>query len=380
MSERMGGRFNYVLLFWVLAVVSLPIYCLTQQSGKEPWYKRITVDFRVVDRNGNPIKDALVSGYFTDVSAKGYSLEFYKLTPENGTVSVSGKAQENVMVTVNAYHYYSYENENIVSYDQIYSPSNRHGVTITLDEIRNPIPMYQSIMPEGNVGTFFGGGRYPDVTSFYPTNEVASFDFVKGDWLPPFGSGEIPDMVIDWCVTNVLSRGNFDFCYTLYMTNGVADGIIRTNANGQAITYNNGSGLTGGYNAPLDGYTNRYCFAKTVRERRALSTNIGTNDAFYIRIRSRTGAGGEILGQYGKILNCIGLSKCWYYLNPNVGDTNVEADHKKNLSDRGIGADPLIYAMGFPKRETQEYLMKLGYTGPTGWARIPTNQQNTVTN
>ena len=67
----------------------------------------------------------------------------------------------------------------------VWQPDNL-VVTLRLQRVEHPIPLFVKKATLQNFKNGIGG--------FDGTNSVVRFDFLKGDWLPPHGSGEVADI------------------------------------------------------------------------------------------------------------------------------------------------------------------------------------------
>ena len=70
---------------------------------------------------------------------------------------------------------------------QWWKPDNQ-VVTVRLQRVEHPIPLFVKRVELRDYERGIGG--------FDGTNSVLRFDLMKGDWLPPYGKGEVADMTI----------------------------------------------------------------------------------------------------------------------------------------------------------------------------------------
>ena len=221
----------------------------------------------------------------------------------------------------------------------VWQPDNLVA-TIRLQRVEHPIPLFVKKVSKV--------GRKNSVGGFDGTNAVLRYDFVKGDWLPPDGKGEVADMEVSTTyrlvnvrkVTNLLDLRLYEFENRIAFL-GEGNGVIE-----KMSCRTDGLRLR---TAPLDGY------AREIVRRFGVKGNpIGTNvygEEFsdsddsrvcVFRVRSRFDEHGNLVGgHYGKIYGDFQFHGDWkigfrgvdflYYLNPTPLDRNLEWDRKNNL-------------------------------------------------
>jgi hypothetical protein len=128
-----------------------------------------SITFKVVDDEGHPVEGALVNPDFYLTESRRDSV----LTDENGNATVKGDGRIGFGFKVTKSGYY----------ESVGNPSlNDNALGVVLREIRNPIAMYGKRF-------FFPMTGEGDYTLYY--------DFMAGDFLPPFGEGIYSDLEID---------------------------------------------------------------------------------------------------------------------------------------------------------------------------------------
>ena len=191
------------------------------------------------------------------------------------------------------------------------------------------------------------------IGGFDGTNSVLRFDLMKGDWLPPYGKGEVADMRIDTRVDRTETERRFlpqdgqwgvlqfyDFVAKVELHDG--DYLLSEDVRASAgikirSVVRDGSARsitrTKGKRKQIDGNKDWRCeyFSDSV-----------PNRCYTFRIRTRRNDKGELVeAYYGKIYGdfefegddkkgLIGV-KFLYYLNPKSLDRNLEWDRKTNL-------------------------------------------------
>jgi len=217
-------------------------------------------------------------------------------------------------------------------------------VTLRLQRVEKPIPLFVKQI-----------GRYRPSSGchrmFPTTNDFAeiSYDLLKGEWLPPLGSGKVADVTFRRLPKQSLGMGEsepgeLEESYRHAMSvafNGVDNGVVDCSSNpdlGLRIK-----------TAPDNGYVSQYqCW----RERNAklkIVLNYDEDRCFCFRIRTKRNAKGEITeAYYGKIYGDISFASqvqpelvfvavpCMrYYLNPTSLDRNLEWNMVNLCKDPG---------------------------------------------
>ncbi len=225
-------------------------------------------------------------------------------------------------------------------------------VTMRLDRVMNPIPLYvkdcAGIFRHKRPGeyAFIMGNDGP--SGYLKTNDVTkienvrmSYDFLKHDWLPPFGKGEMSDIqfvfnedILGW----EKRRGYYtdEILTKMYRFSMVA--TLPGEGNGiQEITNTKGKGLKirkaaeSGYLSSIERWKGFFGGVNGYR------TDFAENRCYTFRIRTEYDDQGKIKSAYyGKIYGDFDLRnvdgvRFRYYFNPTPNDRNLEWDMKKNL-------------------------------------------------
>ena len=208
-------------------------------------------------------------------------------------------------------------------------------ITARLDRVINPIPLSVALSrPFRTV---------EEEDSFAEGGNVASYDLLKNDWLPPFGKGEVADISFSSKRMNLGSepynypsgiRTNEFYRYDVQVRFiGDGNGMKESNPPKEA-----GIKLRV---APEVGYEPmRVCWAGRV-SRTEYKDNSSEDRCYFFRIRTELDEAGKVKSAiYGKIYgdfklvgkkNGIKGVSFLYYLNPNLNDRNLEWDMKNNL-------------------------------------------------
>jgi hypothetical protein len=291
------------------------------------------VTFSVRNDEGQPVTNALVTGCFLDLSQSGFRDEFKGQSDANGIYVTEGQAVLGIFGRFSSSGFYATREKKNLEYKRRqdgkgYESIDRWDVEIPvlLKRIRNQIPMFVKQVENPNIDLWDSAGKYR-------LAGASSYDIVKGDFLAPYGRGEVADLDFKWKLsiytTNKVGRAlDYDSICEVRLTNAF-DGICRGNPdgfeNGQV-----GSAYISGYETPVSGYTNTISFYRNVRGMKA-DSNDDKHYLYYFRIRTQTNALGQVTNAlYGKIYGQIN-GRFTYYLNPTPNDRNIEFDPAKNL-------------------------------------------------
>ena len=249
---------------------------------------------------------------------------------------------------------YKYKSKNIFG---VWQPDNL-VVTLRLQRVEHPIPLFVKKATLQNFKNGIGG--------FDWTNSVVRFDFLKGDWLPPYGKGVVADVEFK-STLNIKGKAWFSFEPRKY------DWVYFYNLGTELICLNKDDGFSVFAPEPCVGIKIRKADATPKTSRLGL-INIGRNQKFHkngedwdcqnykdkfsernisFRIRSKYDDNGNLKeAYYGKIYGDFeidgnekkGVTRIsfMYYLNPTLLDRNLEWDMKNNLcTDPGSLSEPM---------------------------------------
>jgi hypothetical protein len=277
------------------------------------------VTLRVVDSKGSIVTNATVNvGFYNprkgDEAAQG-------LTDTTGLFVATGTPVEDMSYAITKAGYYKTEGKYLF-YRRIETPLiDGHWqpwnpvVTVVLKEQRNPIPMYAK----------------PVDTTVPLRDSGVGFDFEVGDWVAPHGQGKIPDVHVNFRTT-IQDKWTFSKELTIACSNRL-DGFCR-------MKKDTGSEFLSMYEAPTNGYLPVLNFGYNATKYKVLRADeLGQSEYLIFRVRTVLDDSGHIVStHYGKIYGPIeyGAGKdqrfrFTYYLNPTVGDRNLEFDPARNL-------------------------------------------------
>lgn len=319
------------------------------------------VDALVVDEvTGRPIEGVLVTGYFTvDIGSRAWTDSSVpnkdaSLTDRNGLCTLTGKTncgKVGCWAEENLSGYYRpakgcghvYTTKDIFG---VWQPDNL-VVTIALQRVEHPIPLFVKRVELRDNKNGIGG--------FDGTNSVLRFDLMKGEWLPPYGNGEVADLLIDSKLKITGRERKFRYAtkreedvFFYEFSNAVAFGgcddfVHQVDVEKRAgIKVRTAADFVSGNNRVVKAMGKRKVIAKNKNWHCEYFSDKMDDRCYTFRIRSRRNEKGELIeAYYGKIYGdfefegddkkgLIGV-KFLYYLNPTSLDRNLEWDMKNNL-------------------------------------------------
>lgn len=267
----------------------------------------IDLKLQVVDADGTPVAGAFVHGYFyQEQVVQGRSDGDYTGTTDaDGRVTLSGEEDIYVKVKVTKDGYYdSYRK--IVVRPIVFNEDETQ--MMLLKTKRNPVPLHAK--------------HVLLVRDDLQDGQPYGYDLFAGDFVAPHGKGVVSDFVLTYTrqVTDT-----FNYSWTLDISfSGEEDGLIPVNFE------TTDSALVSDYEAPAEGYVNQW----TLHQSRAgvfdpPKGNIDKWRSYYFRVRSFVDPEGNAAGHYGKMYGEFPAGV--YYVNPTLGDRNVEWAVRRNL-------------------------------------------------
>ena len=296
--------------------------------GCEPSLPKAKITVKVIDENGKPVKNADVKVDYNHNLVNrdiwGGDKTIQGKTDKRGILLASGNTII-PLLTVNAYsndgYYSSSEWVNFTSYSNKldrWEPWNPL-VEIILKKKRNPVPMYT--MP----------AKWVVIPIF---DKPIGFDLEKGDWVKPYGTGDIKDFVF---VFNLHKRGFLDYETGFELTfSNAMDGIQEYYFDDTIQSHYKWPFL-----APNDGYLKRLQRQVSSKPDKIISSNFKKQVNYIFRVRSKTDKNGKIIeAKYGKIVKEFdlvrdGVVRFRYMYNPD-GTRNLEADPDKKLLNQPL--------------------------------------------
>ena len=250
---------------------------------------------------------------------------------------------------------YKYKSKNIFG---VWQPDNL-VVTLRLQRVEHPIPLFVKKATLQNFKNGIGG--------FDGTNSVVRFDFLKGDWLPPHGSGEVADIAFISTVKITDKERKFR-----YATRRVEDVLFYDLSTAISMCFKEDAlsafeveQNTGIKIRKAQERLSSSVIAKNRGMRKIINTkfknewnceyysNFEESTCYQFRARSKYDNKGDLKeAYYGKIYGDFeiegdekkGVTRIsfMYYLNPTLLDRNLEWDMKNNLcTDPGSLSEPM---------------------------------------
>ncbi len=178
---------------------------------------------------------------------------------------------------------------------------------VVLKKKVNPIPMY---------------AYYTGMISFPDAEGDVGYDLVKHDWVSPHGKGTTADFLFK-LDGEFRSMKDSNVNFSLEFTNE-ADGLQPFIAE-----KSQGSHFISDHHAPLTGYQPSLIQSRINAPGKLSKTSYNKGDDYNYYFRIRCDGDDESSCLYGKIYDRIefaarGFLSFSYYLNPTLGDTNVE--------------------------------------------------------
>jgi hypothetical protein len=289
---------------------------------------QITV--RVVGENDEPISNAVVLISFEQQAdgMKGIykNADFRGLSDSNGEYSGSAAGDGYVFYMAEKEGYYKSQQKHQFLNQEVkggkWNPWNPVLKLMLLQKV-NPVPMYMKHL-ETNV---------PEI------DKPIGFDLQIGDWVNPFGKGEIGDIIFE-VHRNIIDQGHFE-CALRFSFSNKGDGILP-----YLPEANDSIEFSPPRIAAENGYQNELVLRRGRVLRQDEKNKLQVfNDAeryagYILRIRSVLNEKGEVVkAWYGKVGGFEfdprdspgAFLRFTYFLNPD-GTRNLEFDPARNLS------------------------------------------------
>ncbi|MGI6495721.1 MAG: hypothetical protein ACOX5G_06490 [Kiritimatiellia bacterium] len=294
---------------------------------------------RIVDDEGKPVSNAVATIQFTPPKATKYVI-WDGISDSNGVVVAEGLTTQTVPGKVAKDGYYNSWfrfrsgdpnlHDNGGESSKIYYDSKAKDgrwlpwnptIPVVLREIRNPIPMYVKLF-EGK----------------FPNGEVVGFDCEKGDFVSPYGSGDLADFTF-----RVLVSGD-----THLAVKEISIDALDPDGGFVVSEANQSSAFKSEYFAPDYGYvTNLNASSSYGPEGFKGTVPYSGNSYLIFKSRVKRDSDGNVVSaNYGKIYGELVYGRgeveletayvsFLYYFNPTPNDRNLEFDGKNNLFKPG---------------------------------------------
>ena len=318
---------------------SAPVYLTQEQqdSRQHKWGKpnlpevdaaclhgaEAKVTLRVIDSGGKPVPEAEVKVAFSPRDPNEAGKNITGLTDKEGLFVATGKTTYDVSYSASKTNYYLtvrkfpfYWQGTACAKDGRWQPWNP-TLEVVLKEKRKPIPMYTK-----------------RVESKIPVRDLPiGYDFLKGDWVQPYGQGKDADITLTYSETprtNTLRRYDLIIAFTNQM-----DGAY-------LMKKDNYSQFASAHEADAKGYQSGLAFVYERTDNKIIQDKrITEDDMIVFRVRTKTDESGNITeAYYGKVYGPCKFAdgpqrfiRLSYYFNPTPNDRNLEFDGKNNLFD-----------------------------------------------
>ena len=302
-----------------LTLIFLAANCIFAQTNAAEHEWKATL--KVVDENGSPVAGANVGvGYYIGNTSKRID----GLTDTNGifvaahSANTSGYAVYDLAFIVEKTGYYrTWQKQDLgVNYDTAKWNPN---MTIVLEKIINPIPMY---------------ARRAQI-EIPVVDKPVGFDLVESDWVAPYGKGKQSDIIF-MTTRRWDSRHDFDAAVKITFPDS-GDGLLVASV--PPVVGSAGPRMP--VMAPLEGYIAEQQVRLSNTPANGWKGNDGDKQNYYIRVRTVLAPNGDVKSAlYGKIYGGFTLDPInskttlilfTYYLNPTLNSRNVEFNPGKNL-------------------------------------------------
>lgn len=306
----------------IFALLLVAIFLFSGIASARPTAK-ITV--KAINEQGEVIEGAKVTVGFVIPNSTGIGTsEIHKKgqTNNKGEFSASSGSMHLLGFSVDKDGYYQngdgYEFTSHSLLLNRWEPWNP-TIEVVLKKKRNPVAMY------------IGGTNWVEVPAL---EKPVGYDLEKGDWVAPYGTGEINDFYLT-CHSNVRAYADYDVSIELSFAdtqNGIQEYFFDNNDQ---------SYYKWPFTAPSDGY--KSTLHKELRKQfpgKGITTNAIRDVNYLFRVRSKVDEHGNLISaNYGKIPGEIGFDagnnggctfSIHYYFNPD-GTPNLEEDPEKNL-------------------------------------------------
>lgn len=320
-----------------LALLLLAIECSSAQQPPVPGKAQAQVTFHVVTDEGKPVSnvDVTASTFLRWQPGEGFGKDIYQdikgRTDKDGNTTIIFASQRGD-INYGIHDMPGYYSTRNLEYQfkeikggkwQPWNPT----LELVLKPIINPIPMY---------GRKIGEDKF---LSLPQKGRPIGFDLMAGDWVAPYGKGDVSDLIFELTekVAFVSAEKPFDVTLTVGFSNK-GDGILSVMA-----SPNHGSELLLPRYAPEDGYEST--LVKQIgrpAEGKPIHSGSREGQNYFFRVRTVLDEKGKVKSAlYGKILGNVvcdvinsknGFIQFAYCLNPNPNDRNMEFDPKRNLA------------------------------------------------
>ncbi len=293
------------------------LFCFASSGLAEE--KQATVRLKVVDESGIAVPNAQMRIVFRGYQV-GESVDVAKKTDDQGALVAQGWPEAEFM-----------SNVDVVSDDSRYYTSRltdgavnkwNFDFNMIVRKVGTPIPMYAKKI----------------VLKLPELRKEIGFDFQKGDWVKPYGNGEVTDCTFIG-TKSFEDRYNFKTTVIVSFPHEKTGMLIDAVADKKTFKQ---SMFKGSRFAPDHGFQHAFEFTALKKDGQREGSSMATTYLF--RCRPNIDHNGELKGyHYGKIVKCMSVAggaaiadakpevSFTYYFNPTPNDRNLEFDPDQNL-------------------------------------------------
>lgn len=331
-------RKKHSIPWTTVVIVALTLICgtvLAEELGQHAravrYGARVKTVLHVADADGTAVSDAEVwAGFPCHSTAK--SSNSTVRTDTNGMATLEGISSGELIFRISKSGYYKTEGKLRLGQgdepvrDGCWQPWGSTN-TATLKQKINPVPMYAK-----------------KVEARFPVRETAiAFDLVKGDWIAPYGGGEVGDLILTAKGVFTSYQERWSTVEIVFSNEGDGLQVMPSPKRSHVV---GSSEFVSPYQAPLEGYASQWRYEKRITPEVDDRVNAvpveGVNLVYRVRTIRDT-EGNIIRAMYGKTYGqivcdfedpeTIGVYFT-YYLNPD-GTRNLEFDPNQDLFTNG---------------------------------------------
>ena len=302
---------------WKIALI-VAVAALNVAAAEEKCISpEMSVSYRILDDEGNPVPDVQCRGWIRQFDAKGGGHSYSLVSDTNGVVTIAGKCSVSFTAFFTKSGFYMSHLEPCLDADGTGS-AIRDGKwqpygemrTVVLKRIKNPVRLRD---PDARCCH-----KYPE------SGEWVGFDLKIGDWVPPLGNGKCADMMVRY--TREQRTDGYFKSLDVSFTNCPYAGVYLMKKDLYSEMDSVYTALTNGeYVSSL-----RYEFERTATGNHMIG-ELGREQYLVFRIRTKVDCDGKLVSaHYGRIMGDWryvdkgGMLLGPVFFNPTPNDTNLE--------------------------------------------------------
>ena len=301
---------------WFCAVAI--IGAVTAAGQEQPGLAKLAVTAHVVDENAAPISGATVRLVFGERTNANAVVRVEGVTDKDGRFTGEGYSDGSLGATVAKEGYYA----SGLSIPPLHDIVDRRQQSVEGKSILRPI---------GKPVALFVKGGWFDIPAI---GQPCGYDLEKGDWVSPYGTGAVPDLVIA-LQRNYKNPYDFEVKAEIRFSNPL-DGIMEV----ETPPIGRVSFFEWPREAPEAGYQPVLMTRFACSPGAGYEKSASDSQKYFFRVRTVVSDGRIVSALYGKISGAMQLApfdsstskiRLNYYLNPTPLDRNLEWDTRRNL-------------------------------------------------